>query len=121
MWTYSQGTGNLLDPSGKLVATGYSGHGHGKNNCDLQHVPNVGPIPRGYWILGKPYDSKKVGPYAIPLKPVLETETFGRSAFLCHGESSKNPGNASEGCIIFKRNVRNMMWDSGDRLLLVVS
>ena len=118
MWTYSQGTGNLLDPSGKLVATGYSGHGHGKNNCDLQNVPNVGPIPRGYWILGKPYDSKKVGPYAIPLKPVLETETFGRSAFLVHGDNGQ--GTASEGCIIFPRRVRHMMIDSGDKVLKVV-
>jgi hypothetical protein len=121
MWTYSQGTGKLFDPAGVHVATGYSGKGKGKNNCDMQHVKNVGPIPRGLYTIGQAYNSQKVGPFALPLTPDPSNEMFGRSAFLCHGESSKNPGNASEGCIILKRSIRNLIWDSGDRVLLVVS
>lgn len=117
-WTYSQGTGELTDPEGRVVAVGYSGKGHGKNNCDMQHVRNVGPIPRGFWVMRKPYDSKKVGPFAIPLKPSEGTETFGRSAFLIHGDNGT--GTASEGCIILARKVRNAIWDSGVRVLQVV-
>ena len=118
MWTYSQGTGALLDPSGKKVATGYSGKGHGKNNCDMQHIPSVGPIPRGMWFIGKPRDSKAVGPFAMDLKPVEGTETYGRWAFMIHGDN--RDGTASEGCIILPRRVRHIIWDSGDRVLNVV-
>ena len=118
MWTYSQGTGALLDPSGRKVATGYSGKGQGKNNCDMQHVRGVGPIPQGLWVIGKPHDSKAVGPFAMRLVPVPGTETFNRTAFLIHGDN--RDGTASEGCIILPRRIRNLIWDSGDRKLKVV-
>ncbi len=118
MWTYSQGTGALLDPSGRKVATGYSGKGIGKNNCDMQHIPSVGPIPQGLWVIGKPRDSDAVGPFAMRLVPVPGTETFGRWAFMIHGDNRE--GTASEGCIIFPRKIRNMIWDSGDRKLKVI-
>ena len=118
MWTYSQGTGHLYDTDGKKVATGYSGKGHGKNNCDMQHIPSVGPIPRGMWFIGKPRDSKNVGPFAMDLKPVEGTLTYGRSAFMIHGDN--RTGTASEGCIILPRRARHIIWDSGDRVLNVV-
>jgi hypothetical protein len=118
MWTYSQGTGKLTDKDGKHIATGYSGKGQGKNNCEMQHVKGVGPIPRGLYIIGKPYDSKKVGPFALPLKPNSENEMHGRSAFLVHGDN--RDGTASEGCIIVPRRVRHVIYDSGDRVLNVV-
>ena len=118
MWTYSQGTGRLTDKHGKHIATGYSGKGQGKNNCDMQHVKNVGPIPRGLYTIGKPYDSKKVGPFALPLKPNSENEMHGRGSFLFHGDN--RDGTASAGCIILPRKVRNLIWDSDDRILLVV-
>jgi hypothetical protein len=118
MWTYSQGTGKLLDPSGRHVATGYSGKGSGKNNCEMQHVKNVGPIPQGLYIMGKPYDSAKVGPFAIPLEPDQFNKMFGRSAFLIHGDNKT--GTASEGCIILPRKTRNAMFDSGKRVLKVI-
>jgi hypothetical protein len=120
MWTYHQKSGALHDKTGHLVSTGYSGHGEGKNNPAMQHVPSVGPIPRGLWKMEEPYDSGKVGPFAIPLTPLPETETFGRSAFRVHGDSKSEPGSASHGCIIQPRIVRNQMWESGDRLLEVV-
>ncbi len=46
VWKYSQSTGELLDPDGEQVGKKvYSVAGKGKNNPDMQDVPNVGPIP----------------------------------------------------------------------------
>ena len=118
MWTYSQGTGVLTDPNGQKVATGYSGKGIGKNNCSMQHIPSVGPIPQGLWIIGMPRNSVNVGPFAMDLTPVPLTETFGRSALMIHGDN--RTGTASEGCIILPRRVRHIIWDSGERKLKVV-
>lgn len=120
MWTYSQGTGNLFDRKGKHIATGYSGHGQGRNNCSMQHVPRVGPTPQGMWKIGKPRNSKNVGPFALPLTPMPGTETFGRSAFLIHGDDGDVNLDESLGCIIQRRKVREAIWNSGDRVLLVV-
>jgi hypothetical protein len=118
MWTYSQGTGKLFDPAGVHVATGYSGKGKGKNNCEMQHVKNVGPIPRGLYTIGQAYNSQKVGPFALPLTPDPSNEMFGRSAFLVHGDNKT--GTASEGCIILGRMTRDMLNYSVDRVLKVV-
>jgi hypothetical protein len=118
MWTYSQGTGKLFDPEGKHVATGYSGKGRGKNNCDMQHVRNVGPIPQGIYTIGKPYNSAKVGPFALPLTPDPSNEMHGRSAFLIHGDNKT--GTASEGCIILGRMIRDRISYSVERKLKVV-
>jgi hypothetical protein len=46
---------------------------------------------------------------------------FGRSEFLCHGDSIEHPGDASEGCIIQLRDVRRQMWESPDHTLEVVA
>jgi hypothetical protein len=119
-WTYSQGTGQLTDPDGRVVAVGYSGHGAGRNNCEMQNVKGVGPIPQGFWVMGSPYNSKKVGPFAIPLKPVPGTNTFGRSAFLIHGDNQKGDRSASNGCIIVSRSIRNLVVDSGVKVLRVI-
>ena len=119
-WTYSQGTGKLYDPSGKHVHTGYSGSGRGRNNCELQHVRNVGPIPQGWWAIRKPRNSEKVGVFAMPLTPLEGTETHGRSAFMIHGDNTRGDQSASNGCIIAIRKVRNAIWDSGVHLLRVI-
>jgi|1186.fasta_scaffold03413_2 hypothetical protein len=120
-WTYSQKSGDL-DQDGHKVATGYSGAGKGKNNPEMQNVHNVGPIPRGDWsITGPPVDTKTHGPYVLRLTPEPETETFGRSGFLMHGDSKEHPGTSSEGCIIVPRAVREEVCKSGDRDLKVVA
>lgn len=120
MWTYKQSDGTL-SKDGSPVATGYSGLGPGKNNTQKQSVPNVGPIPMGVWEIGTPRDTETHGPYVLPLTPDHETDTFGRSGFLCHGDSVKAPGTASHGCIIMPRTVREQIWHSGDHKLQVVS
>ena len=121
MWTYSQSTGVLTDPLGTRTATGYSGKGDGKNNPAMQDVKAVGPIPRGKWLItGKPYDSARVGPYALVLEPMAGTITFGRGDFRIHGDSKSNPGTASNGCIILSRTIRALIYNSGDKVVQVV-
>ena len=58
-------------------------------------------------MMGKPYDSARVGPLSIPLLPAAETSTFGRSAFLIHGDNAA--GDASEGCIVAPRPLRHLL------------
>lgn len=120
-WTYAQKTGDL-EQDGRHVATGYSGAGDGKNNPNMQDVRNVGPIPEGDWTIdGPPINTENHGPYVLLLNPTAETETFGRSGFLMHGDSKEHPGGASEGCVILPRAVREKVWTSGDRDLKVVA
>lgn len=121
MWTYAQKTGELL-LNGKHVANGYSGFDDGKNNPDMQAVANAGPIPQGDWtIVGPPANTIEHGPYVLRLQPSNGTNTFGRSAFLMHGDSIPDPGCASHGCIIMPRTIREQVWLSGDTSLEVVA
>jgi hypothetical protein len=120
-WTYIQQTGELQQ-DGKPVATGYSGAGPGKNNPDMQHVHNAGPIPQGSWtIAGPPVNTAAHGPYVLKLHPAVETETYGRNGFLIHGDSKDKPGSASQGCVILPRAVREQVWKSGDQDLQVIA
>jgi hypothetical protein len=118
MWEFDQSSGELRR-DGKFIARGYSGHDAGKNNPTLESRVATGPIPAGMWKIGSPRNSQNVGPYALPLTPVGHG-AFGRSAFFCHGDSAKQPGAASRGCLIMPRNVRELMWESGDHELRVV-
>lgn len=125
MWVWDQSAGELRR-NGQLVSKGYSGNGRGKNNPSMQAAVGVGPVPRGKWKIGAPYDSANVGPYALKLdavdaKPGDDThQSTGRGAFRIHGDSVKNPGTASHGCIILPRAIRQQIWASGDRDLEVV-
>lgn len=118
-WRYSQSSG-WLSHDGENVIEGYSGAGDGKNNPAMQDVHNVGPIPVGTYVIGAPSDTKTHGPYVLHLTPDPGNEMFSRAGFLVHGDSVVNPGTASEGCIIVPRKVREQVWDSGDRTLVVV-
>ena len=123
MWTFEQRTGKAIDPSGKLVATGYAGgncgkNQEGKNNPDMQNVKSIGPLPRGIYTLRTPVDHTHLGPFAIPLIPDVTNEMFGRGDFYVHGDTTPS-GNASEGCVILPRWVRNLMWSSGKQLQVV--
>jgi len=119
-WTYAQKTGELQQ-DGKHVVNGYSGFAEGKNNPAMQGVSNVGPIPQGEWtIAGPPANTPDHGPYVLRLEPSAETNAFGRSGFLMHGDSKEHPGCASHGCIIVPRDVRERVWTSGDRELEVI-
>ena len=118
-WRYCQQTGTLL-LNDKIIGTGYSGKGVGKNNPNMEQVKNVGPIPRGNYTIGPAYTHPNKGPIAMNLTPNDHTTTYGRSYFMIHGDSRVHPGSASEGCIILTRDIRNRIDTSGDKVLEVV-
>lgn len=125
MWTYKQSTGELFY-NGCFQTRGYSGRDWGKNNPQAQAAPGIGPIPCGRWRMTDIYDSRNVGPRTIQLRAADATpqddrhDATGRSAFRVHGDSIRNPGRASHGCIILPRVTRLLMWQSGDHDLEVV-
>lgn len=117
-WIYRQRSGALIEPNGTVIAHGYSGFGEGKNNPEMQYVKSVGPVPVGSYKIGPPYNSPKVGPYALILDSLPGTDTRGRGDFRIHGDNATNT--ASHGCLIFPRNIREAIWKSKDRTLTVV-
>ena len=123
MWKYDQTTGYLFSDLGVKVATGYAGgnfgkNPEGKNNHEMQGVKKIGPIPVGVYTMGTPALESHLGPFAIPLVPDSGNEMFGRSGFFMHGDTTPS-GNASEGCIIMPKAVRQSCWASGDHKLEV--
>jgi hypothetical protein len=120
MWKYSQSTGELFNPGGDILDTGYAGKGSAKNNPDNQCVADTGPIPRGFYDVQPAVKHLKLGPVAIPLSPDGNNDMCGRSGFFIHGDSVSDPGNASEGCIIMKRATREEVNASGDKRFQVV-
>jgi hypothetical protein len=123
-WKYFQRTGVLCDSQGCGKATGYAGgncgkNPEGKNNPEMQNIPDVGPLPRGTYTMLAPVPHPKLGPLAIPLKPDPSNEMFGRGGFYCHGDSIENPGNVSEGCIVMPLWIRAMLATSQDRVIVV--
>lgn len=118
-WKYEQRSGHLYHEETCFMG-GYSGCAEGKNNPEKQDVPNVGPIPRGIYRICDPYDTAQHGPYVLPLVPDSANEMHGRFGFMIHGDSKSEPGSASLGCIIQPRAVRELIHQSGDRMLEVV-
>jgi hypothetical protein len=117
MWIYTQSTGWLRREDGTHVATGYSGHGRGKNNTTLQSVRNVGPIPCGVYTIGEAMNHPKLGPIAIPLVQDPGNVMFGRDRFYAHGDNKKH--DASLGCIILPRKAREEMHKTCKRLKVI--
>ena len=116
-WIYSQSTGELTR-SGKLIATGYSGFGIGRNNPAQQAVPNVGPIPRGLYRIGPQFDAPVQGPCTMALTPEGH-DALGRFGFLIHGDNETH--NASTGCIVLPPEAREQIAASQDCSLEVVA
>lgn len=119
MWLYSQSFGYLWDDRGLQIARGYSGFDYAKNTAKYEAMANLGPIPRGLWVIGDPYNSTRVGPFSLPLAPSGHS-ALGRTDFVIHGDSIANPGTASRGCIILSREIRQRIFDSQDRILRVI-
>ena len=118
-WRYSQKTGDLSH-DGKIVGSGYAGFGEGVNNPADQAIPDVGPIPRGFYTIGPAFTHPAAGPMTMRLTPQPGTDTFGRSGFLMHGDTASMDHTASHGCIIQNRSVRATVAVSDDRTLEVV-
>ena len=99
---------------------GYAGRGDHKNDPSAQCVIGKGPLPRNLYRVGAPSDHPRLGPLAFPLFPVKRDAMCGRSGFFIHGDSRRNPGNASHGCIILDRLCRDAIVQYGVRFLEVV-
>lgn len=94
----------------------------GRNNPDMERVPNVGPLPRGLWAMVEliPHHPT-LGDYVIRLEPLEGTETWGRGDFAIHGpNAAKAPGYSSHGCPVIERPGRERIWTSGDHVVEVV-
>lgn len=122
-WTFEQRTGKLYNPQGNCVATGYAGGNEGKNkegvnNPDMQGVEGVGPLPVGLYTRGTVIMQSHLGPFAIPLVPDPSNDMLGRGGFYMHGDTTPS-GNASKGCIIMPRAVREGFYTSSEALQVV--
>ena len=121
MWTYEQESGNLETSDGTRVGKGYSGCGTGLNNPALEHLADVGPIPRGDYRIGRFFDDTGgKGPLVAHIWPCADTNEFGRSGFMIHGDNQACDHTASHGCIILAHSIREQIVASSDRLLKVV-
>lgn len=122
MWLYVQSSGNMYDKDGVIAWTGYSGHGEGLNNPDLDHVHGLGPLPRGKYTIGAPFHSPHTGPNAMRLIPDGDNEMHGRGDFECHGDNDKGDKSASNGCIVKSPAAKRLLlWNSGDHRLQVIA
>lgn len=117
-FNYFQSSGILSSATGSSWA-GYSGHGAGRNNAEMENVPKIGPIPKGIYKIGAAYDDPHLGPCVMHLDPIDGTDTFGRSLFRLHGDNKAHDGSASEGCIIMPHDARETVSTSPDKILIV--
>lgn len=118
-WNVS--TGEMFE-GGELIGRGYSGKkGLPRNNPDWEGLQDMGPIPRGRYLIAKARFSNKTGPVALDLTPHGH-DALGRSGFQIHGDNKLN--DASSGCIILPRPVREhlafMRKFYGPKLVLAV-
>lgn len=96
MFRFNSKTGEWFAPTGSKIDVGYSGHGEGRNNPEMEGVADIGPIPRGLYRIIKPaYSDKKLGPMVMKLEPI-DHDALGRSLFRIHGNNHTD--DASHGC-----------------------
>lgn len=126
-------SGKLFDPDGKLIAIGYSGGDCGDNpgavnNPEYVRFADVGPIPPGTYTISPivdkdgnavDYENKKAP--VLRLLPAVSNQMYGRAGLLIHGDNASMNRSASEGCIIVSRDIREAVWASRDRELVVVT
>lgn len=120
MWKYSQSTGKLVSEDGKTTYKGYAGAPGYVNKPEFEHEKAKGVLPKGLYTIQPPRDSSRTGRAVNDLIPDPTNEMFGRSAFQIHGDSVRNPGTASNGCIIINQPFRGTIWKSGDHKLQVI-
>lgn len=97
----------------------YSGRPGYKDNSANECVSVKGPIPRGKYTIGEPFYHHKTRAWTMRLTPSTSNLMCGRDGFMIHGDSSKHPGEASDGCIIVDLPGRKAIAASGDHSLTV--
>ncbi len=118
-WVYKVNTRSFyLNGSYKFSAQ-YSGRPGYKNDTSKECVKEKGPIPRGNYTIGKPFHHNKTGSWTMRLTPSSSNNMCGRDGFMIHGDSSRRPGEASDGCIILQLQYRKKITESGDNSLTV--
>ena len=127
--TYEQDTGvftiwAVIDDGGNerclYECSGYAGRGDHKNRPASECRRGEGPLPRGVYRVGVPQEHPRLGPVAFPLYPFGSNRMCGRSGFWIHGDSRRNPGNASHGCIILNRVAREAIIEFNVRTVEVL-
>lgn len=89
------------------------------NDPSQQCVKNKGPLPAGKYKIGNPFQHTTAGSYVLRLTADSSNNMCGRDGFLIHGDSKKNPGTASSGCIITSISDRITIHTSNDKILIV--
>lgn len=117
-WVYEQSTGRIL-LAGERIGIGYSGHGEGLDNPDEESKADIGPIPRGSWMIGEPFKHETKGPIVMRLTPVGH-KAYGREGFLIHGDNAKMNKSASNGCIVLSADLRMSIATSKVKRLVVI-
>lgn len=118
---YQQSTGQLTSDSGAVMGFGYAGHSEGFNNPAMQNVVGVGPLPQGFYAIGRAHESPTTGRITLNLEPDPKNEMFGRSEFRIHGDNPSANHTASDGCIVIGPGVRNSIDEGIDKRLEVVA
>jgi len=127
---YDQVTGRITDENGELIATGWAGHGEGKNSPAHQMDHDLGPLPQGVYEIG-PWGDWSTQPYPKHLGPLIasltqvEGETYGRSGFFIHGPGGADSLESSKGCIevprIQREHVAMVTREPGNKLTVAAS
>jgi RHS repeat-associated protein len=99
---------------------GYSGWGPGRNNPNAEKAENVGPIPVGTYTVSGQYEaftteSGSTVSNALRLTGWPDTWSNSRNHFWIHGGGL----NASHGCVILPKNIRDKIRDAGGGVLHV--
>lgn len=122
MWLYKIPPGWTYENGVQRSEVSYSGFGQSKNDPTKCAVPFEGPIPPGKYRVGPAYDDPGgLGLLVMRLDPLPGTNTYGRSDFRWHGDSSAHPGQASHGCICSPHSLRLAVDASQDRVLEVTA
>jgi RHS repeat-associated protein len=121
--SYSIADGHLVcdDGSGKVLADeyGYSGAPGYKNEPSAMGIKDSGPLPPGIQAIGDgSYDSRKTGPATITLDQIAGW-SFDRDDFRFHGDSTRHPGSASNGCVVVGRRTRDAIAGAGGGFMSV--
>jgi Protein of unknown function (DUF2778) len=106
MLIFNSTTGEL-DRDGVWEGVGYSGYEAGRNNPAMENVPDIGPLPRGFYIVTAcdPTEHPNLAPPIFRLTPD-GWDALGRSGLMIHGDSIQHPGEASHGCLILGHSLR---------------
>lgn len=125
MWIWASNRGVLYrlsdDHAITIIGKGYAGHGAGVNNTLYEDIRELGPLPQGWYTIGEPQDHPRLGPFVMRLMADASNQMHGRTGFYVHGDNTTpDPRDASRGCIVLDRAVREKVAASGNRRLRVV-